>query len=444
MTSTDLSFHPEAAKRFDERANQILPTIECLKAIGDRQAPDLHPIGIIREEDILEPPRLIFELDVKGGPAGVFWFSKGMRVGWVGSGFQPIKALIDSMAETKPLRERVSVRFVLETTCEWLSETLEGRQRQPFSKFLALRARGAIHSYEIWIPLFRTYSSKDFAIGDVSFRTFCREAIEEWWGRGAAKYREDPVNLAALNQKRSLLQAGLAACISISAERRKAAEVARAMAQDATALLRFLSPANFDSRLVSYCAPDSGAVRVLREVFMSNRRIDTVSESAHDERMIDWYVDQSFERLPGVIESLHRLALRRSTRYQENLYDALLLYSRQASATEISDKLIFALSALESMLLRDSNEPIQKNLGERMAFLIGQSMQQRKDVVRNVDAVYKIRSAFVHHGHRSRHVHTVDRFLVNAWATFAKLLDLSMVYRTKDGLIGALEDLKMS
>lgn len=38
----------------------------------------------------------------------------------------------------------------------------------------------------------------------------------------------------------------------------------------------------------------------------------------------------------------------------------------------------------------------------------------------------------------------VDQFLIYAWTTFSRLLDLSVQYKTKAALIGALEDRKMS
>ena len=177
---------------------------------------------------------------------------------------------------------------------------------------------------------------------------------------------------------------------------------------------------------------------------MKATRIDHISRGVQDRRENDWLLDDSIRLRPGVLQNVQRLAADTSTEYCCALCDALILYSRQTIAVEVSDKLVFALSALESMLLRDSNEPIQKNLGERMAFLIGQTAEERKSIVKNIDETYRIRSAFVHHGQTARHVETVNRFLVNAWTTFSRLMDLSIKYKTKAALIGALEDLKMS
>jgi len=443
---SELTFHPDAAKRFNERAGEIPGTVQGFRVSArSSQTPDLHPVGAIRPDDILSRDKFVFESDPLGETTGVSWASGSMSVGWIGPAFQPIKALAESMGETKQFRNVVSTKFLLKQTCHWLCDTLEQRGIGSLSEFVTLRSRDAVRDFDIWIPLFQTYSSTEFNIGDVTFRTFTREIMEEWWNRIPAKIRDDTVGIAALNAKRSDLQARLAACVPVCAERGKAVEIARTKAQNATALLRFLSPANLNSRLVSYCTTTTaGAPRQITEVFMDSGRIGEISRSLEDQRMTDWLLDQSVQLRPGVLENLQRLALDTSTEFRRSLYDALILYSRQTLAVEVSDKLVFTLSALESMLLRDGNEPIQKNLGERMAFLIGQTAQERKDIVKNIDEVYRIRSAFVHHGQTSRHVETVDRFLVNAWTAFSRLMDVSIKYRTKDALVGALEDLKMS
>ena len=446
--SDQIVFHPEAAKRFDQEAIGIRGTVQGLQVIqsGPGDAPDLHPVATISPEDILSGSKFVYEHNAAGDPSGVFWVSGAMRVGWVGEAFQPIKTLVEKMGQLKPIRDLISDEFLLHEICGWLCDSLECRRSDGLADYLTTRINEVVKDHEIWIPLFRTYSSREFGLGPVRFQSISRKIMDEWWTRIPPHVLEDQRNVSALNKRRSELQARLAACIRVRADEKKAVELARAAAQNATALLRFLSPATLNSRLTSYCTPGgTEGVDVCIELFMDKGRIGTMSRGVPDHRNTDWRLDASIELRPGVLENLDRLATDPvSTEYRKSLYDALILYSRQPLAREISDKLVFTLSALESMLLRDSNEPIQKNLGERMAFLIGQSVQQRKDIVKNIDEVYRIRSAFVHHGQTARHVETVDRFLVNAWATMSRLLDFVPRFRTKAALIGALDDQKMS
>jgi len=139
----ELSFHPKAAKRFDERAQEIPGTVQCLRTIRDptAQAPDVHPAETIRPDDILSEGRFVFEVDPLGETAGVFWVSASMRVGWLGPAFQPIKTLVDSMGQLKPFRDLVSTKFILEQTCHWLCDTLERRRADSLSEFVTLRSR---------------------------------------------------------------------------------------------------------------------------------------------------------------------------------------------------------------------------------------------------------------------------------------------------------------
>src|ERR1017187_5821674 len=440
----EFALHTEAAKRVDERARAILPTIRALPS-SPSKGPDFHPVNTITDSDIHSADRFILEQDPTGTVSGVRWISQGMWVGWTDTAFKPIKALVDDLANRKPFRDVISQKFLLQEAIKWLSETLEHSRSDAFPEFITLRSTAAVRQYDIWIPLARTFALTEFNIGDVAFRVFTKQIMDEWWNRITPKIR-DAGSIGTLNEWRSELQAHLAACISVRAEQRMAVEIARAKAKNAAALLRFLSPANVDSRLASCCTPaGSQSFGIVMEVFMNGGCVGEMSRGTEDQRsLMQWLVDKSRAHLPGVLENLHRLASDLSTEFSRSLYDALILYSRQTLAVEVSDKLVFALSALESMLLRDSNEPIQKNLGERIAFLIGQSAPQRKEILKNIEETYKIRSAFVHHGQTARHVDTVDRFLVNAWATFSRLLDLVPKYRTKSALIGALEDLKMS
>ena len=122
------------------------------------------------------------------------------------------------------------------------------------------------------------------------------------------------------------------------------------------------------------------------------------------------------------LASLHDLASNTKTDFRRQLYDALLLYSRSSVTSDIAVKLVFVLVAIESILLKDFNEPIAKNIGEWMAFLVGDALEAKKAVVTNVDRIYKLRSAFIHHGDTIEDVEMVREFLGHAWETFRRLL----------------------
>jgi Apea-like HEPN len=96
------------------------------------------------------------------------------------------------------------------------------------------------------------------------------------------------------------------------------------------------------------------------------------------------------------------------------VYDALLIYSRNSVAITPADKLVYILVGLESVLIRNSNEPLGKNIGERMAFLVGDTVDSRKAVLANVDEIYKLRSSFIHHGGAVKRPELLSTFMLNA------------------------------
>jgi hypothetical protein len=127
---------------------------------------------------------------------------------------------------------------------------------------------------------------------------------------------------------------------------------------------------------------------------------------------------------------------------QKPLSDALLLYSRNSIAIEPADKLVYILVPLESMLLQNENEPLAKNVGERMAFLIGQSKEQRIAVRDNTTEIYRHRSGFLHHGRSVKDLEVLATFMLNAWTCFNVLLVNMDRYQTTDELVDALDQKK--
>ena len=263
--------------------------------------------------------------------------------------------------------------------------------------------------------------------------------FEEW--------NKKPLNDAIrhkLSSRRSKLQGTLAACVNITAERKAAQYVARLKVDHAVALLRFLSPVNQAVGMQSYCLPlGREKIEISTELFVTENKM-RYNETVLERGPIGWDIDADRTQFPDLLSLLHNLASNSGTEFRQLLYDALLLYSRSSVVADVADKLVFILVSLESMLLKDSNEPIAKNIGERMAFLIGESVEERKKIVKNVDQTYRIRSEFIHHGDSPADLETVAEFFRNAGACFFTLLHSMNCGSTKADLIDYLEERKLS
>jgi hypothetical protein len=202
-----------------------------------------------------------------------------------------------------------------------------------------------------------------------------------------------------------------------------------ALATEATALLRFLSPANFSSRLRSYSTPlGLENLSSWQALHLEGGEIRSLSHAALLHGRPEWSIDVARKMLPGLLEAISDLSNTHDSEFKASLFDALLVYGKNSLAINPADKLIFVLSSLEAVLLRDSNEAIQTNLAERIAFLIGNNAIERKDIIKIVKETYAIRSKFVHHGQSVVDSELIDSFLEKAWNTFARLIEVRDVY----------------
>jgi hypothetical protein len=443
----DIIFHPDAAKRFNELGDKLRKSVRVIRRtlIGQQTPFVPYPAANVKPEDVIGSVAMTERIcDGLGNEVGRVWTLRGESVGLIDAAYQEMKTVAKGLEKTSSLRGRVGIKFLVDEICLWLQAALAQGSGEPLASCISKRCQSAIQEYEIWVPLFRVHGKEDFPIGPVMFRNISFVMMEQFF----APRPEQPLPDAArqrLERLRSQLQGHLAACVTLTAEKKTAQASARTMAQEAIALLRFLSPANWILGVQSYCLPlGRERIEIPMELFVRNGEIGEISNTALKHGPAFWDIDPDRARLPGLLDLLHALSSNHTSDFRRQLYDALLLYSRNSTASETADKLVFVLVSLESLLLRDSNEPIAKNIGERMAFLIGASVEERKAIVQNVDATYRIRSKFIHHGDSVEDSEVIERFFEYAWQCFHALLHQIDDVAAKSDLLETLENRKLS
>jgi hypothetical protein len=409
----------------------------------------IHPIANLGADDFIgEISVQRSSVNMLGEEIGRFWESNGLLVGWDGAEFEELRNLARKFEDAPPIRGRASHEFLLDEIFQWLRETLEAKREDALPDYVAERCASEVKDYEIWIPIYRTYSGSDFMIGEVEFRTISKAMLDEWFAKLSPPGVHDAQIANMINRDRADIQGSIAACVKVRAELKKAREIAQSSADEAIGLLRFLSPVNWTCKVVSHCLPVGREnTQKTIEILVEDGRIRSTNRASIEQGPAAWNLDESRQASPGLLEALHKLARGRDdTDFTRTLYGALQLHSRHSVAVEIPHKVVFVIAAVESFLLKDSNEPIQKNLGERMAFLIADKLEERKGVIRNVEDFYAIRSALVHHGRRVRveDIEVIDKFFFNVWYCFTFLLVNSDQYKTKTQLLAMLEDRKLT
>jgi len=128
------------------------------------------------------------------------------------------------------------------------------------------------------------------------------------------------------------------------------------------------------------------------------------------------------------------------TKFEEQVLESIFIYSRCPLARDVSDKLIYILVAIESVLLKDENEAIKENIGRRMGYLIGNTVEERKDVIDNIGKTYRMRSKFIHHGQRIEDMDTLFIFMRYARMFFQVLIKNISKFNEKKEFVDKIED----
>jgi hypothetical protein len=451
---SNLNLHPDAVKNFDQKAEELLSRLTPLAHEQEDEPPfkpDIFLAANITEKDMAGGIDILSRGKYYGHINESYFQHGDQFIGLAGADFRILQTLVESVQKTSSFRDHVSQDFILKKSLQWLRARHEETTNANFTGYIIEEARRSVAPVEIWIPIFGFYVQSDFPIGKVTIRTITKQMLDQM------EEERKPVDPQAsglveqvLKKRRKELQAAPAATISLLAEPIRAHEIAFEEAEKSLAVLRFFDPANYLPQVRSYWALLGLEKRATStHLIVRNGRIVTRTDSAllkgRPGALLDGAAISTI-RATG-LDALGKILLKPEgdrDDFEAQLLGSILLYSKNALADDPSDRLIYIFAALESMLLKDRNEPIDKNVGERMAFLVGKTTAERQAVVRNTTETYRLRSSFLHHGQSIKELEIVAEFMRNAWSCFAALIRQVGTFRSRLQLIDALEERKMA
>lgn len=446
--------HEGAKANFDEKGKALFGIItenkEAQKSRSGEYVPDVY----ISEN--FGPQNIIGEIECSSrsadGTIAARWFNYcGKQVGLAKENYTVLRKLAENIQKNEIYRDRVSREFVEDVIFDWVKINYQREVTVDLTNYLKERCQEAIKTHEIWIPISGLHLESDLAIGKVLIRTMTRAMLDEWVA-GARQFVPSKLTQAQFEEyskrERKNIQGFAALVAKVSAEPKRASEIAYELADETLSILRALSPYNISPERICYCAPIGRQNEQTYQYYhVCCEKILRKNTGTLDKAYQAWFLHmQEIQRLrESGLDILGKvLKLEEKSNFQRAVLNSLSMYSKSCLMRELSDKLVYILVALESLLLKNENEPIQQNIAERMAFVVGQTVEERKAVVKLVKEIYGLRSRFIHHGNSIDDVEALRKFMFQAFMFFINISLNINNFSTKELFIESLEEMKLS
>ena len=142
----------------------------------------------------------------------------------------------------------------------------------------------------------------------------------------------------------------------------------------------------------------------------------------------------------GFFVVLGILNKKRKTRMEELILKCISIFSKGIIAPGMQEKLIFYLVALETLLLKDHNESIGRNVGLRLAHMIESDHKKKKKIVDLIPKAYEYRGKFIHHGIDEIDTKVLEEVQFHIWSAIYHAIINAVNYKSKEDLISYLEN----
>ncbi len=458
------AFHPQAESNFNRRGEALAQQVERVPLPEERQSEPGHvarraPKHTIEAGDIIGTitktkyhPATLRPLEMT-----LVNLERNESLHWNKNAFAGLQALVRSVGDSRPLRDRASRSFVQTTILKWLEERLWKNEQRTLSEFVLQQAQAAIKEHTIWVPIDYMSIESILRIGNLTLVPITSEMLSEWErrfrefakgpreGPGLPREKEEELE-THFAETRQRIQGLVAAQTQIVAERNLATTLALEQTEEVLGVLRILHPASLFPAPVCLCRPlgdfrapgyevwaeaggtflgRSGALQYPPDVW-----------ELSDERVRRWREESILE------EILILLSEQSPTEFQQAVVTSLRLYTACALSHKPASKLFRIIIALESFIDPGFSGSITKSIGEAMAFFVGRNLAERKEIVKTVSRAYDLRSAYVHRGVEFSESKEFAKLMEVSWRFFVDLIQINTQVATTQEFFDSLTNAK--
>jgi len=434
MSDPVLSLHEGAAAAFNSQMLGLLSQVVRRKAsIPFRPAfdPDFVPKVAINEEDISNFEWTSF--DTLSQTTSRFRKIGDEEIGLDSAAYEGIRKLASNVQKCDGFRQRVHARsiedFVFDTLVQW---TAEGTSAD-FCQLLIEEFNKRVRKLTVLVPLSGILTQLRVRVGNVEFMPFTRQFFDYFVAQFKGKEDYGETMVPMVEHYRGRLQGHCAAVLTLTAEDEHAKEVALAETENALSILRAFEPCIVHPLVPSTLRPLGREFRSRSECIVTTEK-QFLPVSANESNSKPLVLDRNMLEMMGKsgLGNLVRLYNKKPrSEFENDLLSSVFVYSHSSLQPTPEERLLFVFRALESLLIKDKQEPLQTNIADRMAFIVTTNPEERQSIASVVVRAYGLRSDYVHHNRADGTVELLSDFLCIVFRFFIVLLSSSEKYETR-------------
>jgi Apea-like HEPN len=445
---------PEEAQRYF--AQQAASLVQRLKRktttrsqSGQRSTSERHVTSIPAHQVKVTKSSSV---DGFGVVLGRYFIVGDQEVGLEDDDYRVLDRFADQLSNRPEFRQLLSKEFVLDAFFEWAQKRATHQiTLDNFIAALDVAAFHAIRQYDIAIPVDHLTIPKDFTIGKVRFGVLSKDLFDEV-ERKIKKDPESQPSEESLARLRITYQGFTVALMSLTAEPRRAVQLAVDALEDALLVLRFYSGAGVLLEAPCYLGR-RGTVLVPSLNFLmldpGTGHIEQIVDQCDEPRDPHVHLDEDLlstlqtTGFPIACEIVAKVAEAR-TELEESVLRAMEIFNSGLRSSRLADKIVADLVTLETLFLRDANEPIQASLTRRVAVLTRRNLEDRKAVVSTILKAHQIRGKYLHHGLSPEQNDVLASVHQIAWDAVNAVLQATRKFKDVKELLSQADDYLLS
>jgi len=396
--SLDIKSRKEHVESIERNASFFCESIREINPIENNDAfKSERSCVCINKDEVLGQPSFVCN-DASGDRAFVFIERDGKYYGFHSAVYDKLVVFCESVVKERCADSSYGSDFVFDVVLSWLRERFySAGARLDFMKQLCLRIEQDVKLYLCYAPIANFEIESNFSFGKVSVVKLSSSVFDSFNDKVRHLDQDQVENFERLlNDMRGKMQGLAAIYVECFSESFSAVEFMKKIAEDAMMILRFFSPSASDpwhysvvDMLGNEAIPISNIVVAGKDSFVyeTGIRYNNFNSWRLSSDDLKNLMNNGLELAGNLIEIDGLSDFGRFVR------KSILEFSKGMAFVRRADRLMYVLTALESVFLVHPMEHAARSVGERVALFLSNNREEYQMVFGIIGDSYKLHAS---------------------------------------------------